>query len=86
MRNEEDCVCSVPNCCDTEQRSNTGFGSEWDILYKQDGHYRYNITMRHSCPILMKLELSGQISTKYSYIKVHENLSNGSQVVPCGQT
>ena len=21
MRNEKECVCSAPNCCDTEQRS-----------------------------------------------------------------
>jgi intein-encoded DNA endonuclease-like protein len=21
VRNEEECVCSAPNCCDTEQRS-----------------------------------------------------------------
>jgi hypothetical protein len=34
VRNEEECVCSAPNCCDTEQRSKyDGFGSEWDILY-----------------------------------------------------
>jgi len=34
----------------------------------------------------MKLELSGQSVAKYSYIKVHENPSSGSRVVPCGQT
>jgi hypothetical protein len=36
VRNEEECVCSAPNCCDTEQRSArqpAGFGSEWNILY-----------------------------------------------------
>jgi hypothetical protein len=44
VRNEEECVCSAPNCCDTEQRSasqlvcflpDAGFGSEWDTLYKE---------------------------------------------------
>jgi hypothetical protein len=25
VRNEEKCVCSAPNCCDTEQR----FASQW---------------------------------------------------------
>jgi len=25
VRNEEECVCSAPNCCDTEQRS----ASQW---------------------------------------------------------
>ena len=25
LRNEEECVCSAPNCCDTEQR----FTSQW---------------------------------------------------------
>jgi hypothetical protein len=35
VRNEVECVCSVPNCCDTEQRSKyPGFVSEWDNLYK----------------------------------------------------
>jgi len=34
----------------------------------------------------MKLELSLQIFEKYSNIKFHENLSNGSQVVACGRT
>jgi hypothetical protein len=33
VRNEEECFCSAPNCCDTEQRSKYGgFGSEWDTL------------------------------------------------------
>jgi hypothetical protein len=28
------CVCSAPNCCNTEQRErNAGFGSEWDTRY-----------------------------------------------------
>jgi hypothetical protein len=33
VRNEDECVCSAPNCCDTEQRSKyAGFDSEWDTL------------------------------------------------------
>jgi len=35
---------------------------------------------------LMKLEFSQQIFEKYSNITFHENPSNGSSVVPCGQT
>jgi hypothetical protein len=31
----------------------------------------------------MRLEFSQQIFEKYSYIKFHENPSNGSQAVPC---
>ena len=27
VRNEEECVCSAPNCCDTEQRSASQPGS-----------------------------------------------------------
>jgi hypothetical protein len=39
----------------------------------------------YSYPILMKLEFSVQIFEKYSNIKLHENLSSGSPVVPYGQ-
>ena len=34
----------------------------------------------------MKLEFSVQIFEKCSYVKFHENLSSGSQVVLCGLT
>jgi len=34
----------------------------------------------------MKLEFPQQIFENYSNIKVHENPSSGSHVVPCGQT
>jgi hypothetical protein len=34
----------------------------------------------------MRLEFSGQIFEKYSYIKFRENPSNGSRVIPCGRT
>ena len=34
----------------------------------------------------MKLENCRQIFGKYSSIKLHENPSSGSHVVPCGQT
>jgi hypothetical protein len=37
VRNEEECVCSAPNCCDTEQRSKyAGFCSELDTLYYKE--------------------------------------------------
>ena len=39
-----------------------------------------------SCPILMKLEFSRQISEKFSNTIFHENPSSGSRVVPCGRT
>lgn len=38
----------------------------------------------NSSQILMQLELCSQISEKHSDI-FHESLSNGSQVIPCGQ-
>ena len=44
------------------------------------------VTTRYCCPILMKLEFSGQIFEKLLDIKFHENSSSGSLVVPCGQT
>ena len=34
----------------------------------------------------MKLEISGQIVEKYSYIRFHKNPSGGSHVVTFGQT
>jgi len=33
----------------------------------------------------MKLELSRHIFEKYSNAKFHENLSSGSQFIPCGR-
>ena len=36
--------------------------------------------------IVMTLEFSRQFFEIYSNIKLHENPSNGSQVVPCGRT
>jgi hypothetical protein len=40
----------------------------------------------YSCSILIAVEDSGHIFEKYTYIKLHEDLSSGSRVVPCGQT
>jgi len=45
-----------------------------------------HVKCRYACMILMTLEFSRQFFEKYSNIKLHENLSNGSRVVPCGQT
>jgi len=39
---------------------------------------------RHSCHVLIKLQLLLQIFEKYSNVKFHENPSSGSRVVPCG--
>ena len=39
---------------------------------------------RYSCPILMKPEFSRQNLEKYSSIKLHANLPNGSRVFPYG--
>jgi len=41
---------------------------------------------RYSSQIVRKLEFSRQIFEEYWNIKVYENLSNGSQVVPCRRT
>jgi hypothetical protein len=40
----------------------------------------------YSCPILMKLEFSGQILEKWLHIKFHYYPSSESWVVPCGKT
>jgi hypothetical protein len=34
----------------------------------------------------MNLEISPRILEKYSNIKYHENVTNGSRVIPCGLT
>jgi len=45
------------------------------------------LSSRYSGHILIKTEfLLWQILKKYSDIKFHENPSNGSRAVPCGQT
>ena len=41
---------------------------------------------RYCCQILMKIELSRQISEKPSNIKFHENPFSGSRVVRCEST
>jgi hypothetical protein len=43
-------------------------------------HVQYTLL----CQILIKLAFSPQIFEKFSNIKVKENASSGSQVVPCG--
>jgi len=40
----------------------------------------------YSCQILIKHKFLQQIFEKYCNIKFHENLSNGSPVVPRGRT
>jgi hypothetical protein len=58
-----------------------------DIFNSKKNWARYDKTyFAYSCPILMKLEVSGQIFEKYSNIKFHENPSSVSGVVRCGQT
>jgi hypothetical protein len=40
----------------------------------------------HVCQILMKLVYSQKHFEKFSFIKLNENPSSKSRVVPCGQT
>jgi len=44
-------------------------------------HVKYPLSL-----IFMKLEFSRHIAENYSSIKFHENLPNGSRVVPHGNT
>jgi hypothetical protein len=44
------------------------------------------LSTRHSCHVLMKLELSRQNFEKSLNIKFHEKPSSGSRVAPYGQT
>ena len=48
--------------------------------------YRSSCSVRHPCPIVMKLELSSRIFEKYSNNKFNENPSIGDRVVPYGRT
>jgi len=49
--------------------------------------YVFMSSIRYSCQILMKLELTFPdiFFEKYSNIKFHDNLATGSWVVPCGR-
>jgi len=44
-------------------------------------HIGLHVKYRYSCSILITLGVS-----KTTHIEFHENLSNGSRVVPCGRT
>jgi hypothetical protein len=44
-----------------------------------------NVEYPLSCHILIKNDLSRQISEKYTNTKFHENPSNGSRVIPCAR-
>jgi len=67
----------------------------WNIFHSKNNWPRYGKknpvlvfmwSTLHSCPILMKLDISGQTFKKYSNVKFNENPFNGSRVDPCGQT
>jgi hypothetical protein len=49
-----------------------------------DGVFKF--CLKHSCHILMKLEICRQIFEKYSNTKFHENLFSGSRDAACGRT
>lgn len=51
--------------------------SSFTQIFMQSNHF--------SCQILMKLNVLGSFE-KSSNIMFHENLSNGSRVVPCART
>ena len=65
----------------------------WNISHSKKNWARYDQkcilfcmwSTQYSCQILMKLDFPQLIFKKFSNIKFHENVSNGSQV-PCGQT
>jgi hypothetical protein len=66
----------------------------WNISHSNKNSVRYYhkctqifvYSTRFSCQILIKLEVSRQISEERSDVKFHENPSSGSRVVPCGRT
>jgi hypothetical protein len=65
----------------------------WNILHSKNNWARCEekctlvfTYIRYSCPILIRFEFWQHSLEKYSNKKFHENLSNGSRVVPSGQT
>ena len=66
----------------------------WNIFHSKKNCTRYDkklvlvfkLSTSYSCPILMKLEFSGQIFEKYSNIKVIKIRPIGTEFYPCGQT
>ena len=66
----------------------------WHISHSKNKCARYDKkclmvfipSTRHSYPILIKLEFSGQFFEVYSNTKFHENPSSGRRAVSCGRT
>jgi len=66
----------------------------WNISHAKKNWARYDqkrsmffmYSTHYSCPILIKLKFSRQVFEKCSNTKFHENPSNCSWIVPCGQT
>ena len=65
----------------------TTFGkkSYWIDIVKNVETFSCNVSLYY-CRILVKFEISRQIFEKSANIKFRQNPSNGSRVVPCGQT
>jgi hypothetical protein len=65
----------------------------WNIFHSENNSARYyqkytyvfKQSSRYSYQSLTKLKFSHRIFEKYFGVKFHENLSNGSRVVPCGR-
>jgi len=66
----------------------------WNIFHSKKNWARYHQkcllvfvqSTLYSCPIVIRFEFSQQNFEKYSNIKLNENSSSGSPVVPCEQT
>ena len=66
-------ACTVPLCISV-------------CMYSTVMYIGPHVQYRYSCPILVKLEFSGQIFEKYTNIKFHKNPSIVSRGIQCGQT
>ena len=65
VRNEEECVCSAPNCCDTEQRSASLFpGAFWTTFGSRT---RRGFTCRDK--LILKIPALGQVKILTRYMK-----------------
>jgi hypothetical protein len=57
--------------------------TEWDIIKIYNG---FHVKYRYTCEILTKLNFLYIYSRHNKNIKFHENLSSGSQLIPCRRT
>jgi len=57
VRNEKECVCSVPNCCDTEQRSASNIHISGKIIKEMPGSVASGTPSMSFCAVHYSCEI-----------------------------